>query len=228
MRKYTMKKSALAMALVAVFTVGCASKGSPPTPVKVENKLELKPDIKKAEAEFLEMSGTLQLQFSEDGDWVVIKSSGTAPINFNHPQGREDAFMLATMRAKRTLIEFLTNDVKSGKVAENVTKTAMRDMVTNKNTEDRRRDSKKENDSLFGSDNDTTGGMYSEEDRQRASKIAQSVTETISDNSQFILKGAYVANRVVDRDTNMVSVTLLVSKKSMNVASQIRTQMNGF
>jgi len=228
MRKYTMKKSALAMALVAVFTVGCASKGSPPTPVKVENKLELKPDIKKAEAEFLEMSGTLQLQFSEDGDWVVIKSSGTAPINFNHPQGREDAFMLATMRAKRTLIEFLTNDVKSGKVAENVTKTAMRDMVTNKNTEDRRRDSKKENDSLFGSDNDTTGGMYSEEERKRASKIAQSVTETISDNSQFILKGAYVANRVVDRDTNMVSVTLLVSKKSMNVASQIRTQMNGF
>jgi hypothetical protein len=223
-----MKKSALAMALVAVFTVGCATKGSPPTPVKVENKLELKPDIKKAEAEFLEMSGTLQLQFSEEGDWVVIKSSGTAPINFNHPQGREDAFMLATMRAKRTLIEFLTNDVKSGKVAENVTKTAMRDMVTNKNTEDRRRDSKKENDSLFGSDNDTTGGMYSEEDRQRASKIAQSVTETISDNSQFILKGAYVANRVVDRDTNMVSVTLLVSKKSMNVASQIRTQMNGF
>jgi hypothetical protein len=223
-----MKKSALAMALVAVFTVGCATKGSPPTPVKVENKLELKPDIKKAEAEFLEMSGTLQLQFSEEGDWVVIKSSGTAPINFNHPQGREDAFMLATMRAKRTLIEFLTNDVKSGKVAENVTKTAMRDMVTNKNTEDRRRDSKKENDSLFGSDNDTTGGMYSEEDRQRASKIAQSVTETISDNSQFILKGAYVANRVVDRDTNMVSVTLLVSKKSMNVAAQIRTQMNGF
>jgi len=223
-----MKKSALAMALVAVFTVGCASKGSPPTPVKVENKLELKPDIKKAEAEFLEMSGTLQLQFSEDGDWVVIKSSGTAPINFNHPQGREDAFMLATMRAKRTLIEFLTNDVKSGKVAENVTKTAMRDMVTNKNTEDRRRDSKKENDSLFGSDNDATGGMYSEEERKRASKIAQSVTETISDNSQFILKGAYVANRVVDRDTNMVSVTLLVSKKSMNVASQIRTQMNGF
>jgi hypothetical protein len=132
------------------------------------------------------------------------------------------------MRAKRTLIEFLTNDVKSGKVAENVTKTAMRDIVTNKNTEDRRRDSKKENDSLFGSDNDTTGGMYSEEERKRASKIAQSVTETISDNSQFILKGAYVANRVVDRDTNMVSVTLLVSKKSMNVASQIRTQMNGF
>lgn len=228
MRNYTMKKSALAMALVAVFAAGCATKGSPPSPVVVENKLEMKPDIKKAEAEFLEMSGTLQLQFSEDGDWIAIKSSGTAPINFNHPQGREDAFMLATMRAKRTLVEFLTNDVKSGKVAENVTKTAMRDMVTNKNTEDRRRDSKKENDSLFGSDNDTTGGMYSEEDRNRASKIAQSVTETISDNSQFILKGAYVANRVVDRDTNIVSVTLLVSKKSMNVSAKIRTQMNGF
>jgi hypothetical protein len=223
-----MKKSVLAMALVAVFTVGCASKGSPPTPTKVENKLEQKPDIKKAEAEFLEVSGTLQLQFSEEGEWLVIKSSGTAPINFNHAQGREDAFMLATMRAKRNLVEFLTNDVKSGKVAENVTKTAMRDIVTNKNTEDRRRDTKKENDSLFGSDTDIEGGMYSEEERKRASKIAQSVTETISDNSQFILKGAYVAKREVNRDTNMVAVTIMVSKKSMNASAQVRTMMNGF
>lgn len=223
-----MKKSVLAMALVAVFTVGCASKGSPPSPTKVENKLELKPDLKKAEAEFLEVAGTVQLQFSEDGDWVAIKTSGTAPINFNHPQGREDAFMLATMRAKRNLVEFLTNDVKSGKVAENVTKTAMRDIVTNKNTEDRRRDSKKENDSLFGSDGEVEGGMYSEEERKRASKIAQSVTETISDNSQFILKGAYVAKREVDRDSNMVAVTIMVSKKSMNTAAQVRTMMNGF
>ena len=224
-----MKKSALAMALVAVFTVGCATKGSPPTPTKVENKLEQTPDIKKAEAEFLEATGTVQLQFSEDGDWLVIKTTGTAPVNFNHPQGREDAFMLATMRAKRNLVEFLTNDVKSGKVAENVTKTAMRDMVTNKNTEDRRRDSKKEdNTSLFGSEGDTTGGMYSEEDRQRASKIAQSVTETISDNSQFILKGAYVAKREVTRENNMVAVTIMVSKKSMNAAASIRTQMTGF
>ena len=213
---------------MAVFTVGCATKGSPPTPTKVENKLEQTPDIKKAEAEFLEATGTVQLQFSDAGEWLVIKTTGTAPINFNHPQGREDAFMLATMRAKRNLVEFLTNDVKSVKVAENVTKTAFTDLVTNKNTEDRRRDSKKESDSLFGGDGETTGGMYSEEDRKRASKIAQSVTETISDNSQFILRGAYVAKREVTRDNNMVAVTVLVSKKSMNAAAQVRTQMNGF
>ena len=222
-----MKLKLLTIAIVAALATGCAS--NKPEPVtKVQNKLEQKPDIKKAEAEFLEVSGTLQLQFSEDGDWVAIKTTGTAPINFNHPQGREDAFMLATMRAKRNLVEFLTNDVKSGKVAENVTKTAMRDIVSNKNTEDRRRDSKNDNDSLFGSDGDVTGGMYSEEERRRASKIAQSVTETISDNSQFILKGAYVANRTVDRDSNMVAVTIMVSKKSMNTAAQVRTMMNGF
>jgi hypothetical protein len=227
MDKRKMKLKLLTIAIVAALATGCAS--NKPEPVtKVQNKLEQKPDIKKAEAEFLEVSGTLQLQFSEDGDWVAIKTTGTAPINFNHPQGREDAFMLATMRAKRNLVEFLTNDVKSGKVAENVTKTAMRDIVSNKNTEDRRRDSKNDNDSLFGSDGDVTGGMYSEEERRRASKIAQSVTETISDNSQFILKGAYVANRTVDRDSNMVAVTIMVSKKSMNTAAQVRTMMNGF
>ncbi len=222
-----MKMKLLTVAILAALATGCASNKVEPV-TKVENKLEQTPDIKKAEAEFLEATGTVQLQFSEQGDWLVIKTTGTAPINFNHPQGREDAFMLATMRAKRNLVEFITNDVKSGKVAENVTKTAMRDFVKNENTEDRRRDSKKEDNSLFGSDGDITGGMYSIEERNRASRIAHSVTETISDNSQFILKGAYVAKREVTRENNMVAVTIMVSKKSMNAAASIRTQMNGF
>ena len=218
------------MAVVALFATGCSSFGNKaPAPVtKIENKLETKPDIKKAEAEFLETAGTVQLQFSEEGEWLLIKTSGTAPINFNHAQGREDAFLLATMRAKRNLVEFLNNDVKSGKAVENITKTALKDIVSSNSNENRKRNKDTKTDELFGSDTEVDNSQYSQEERNRANKISQSVTETINDNSQGILRGAYIANRSIDRESNMVSVTLMVSKKSINTAALIRTQMNGF
>ena len=225
-----MKKCIISVAVVALFATGCSSfRNTAPAPVtKIENKLETKPDIKKAEAEFLETAGTVQLQFSEEGDWLLIKTSGTAPINFNHSQGREDAFLLATMRAKRNLVEFLNNDVKSGKAVENVTKTALKDIVSSKSNENRKRNKDTKTDELFGSDTEVDNSQYSQEERNRANKISQSVTETINDNSQGILRGAYIANRNIDRESNMVSVTLMVSKKSINAAALVRTQMNGF
>jgi hypothetical protein len=225
-----MKKCIISMAVVALFATGCSSFGNKaPAPVtKIENKLETKPDIKKAEAEFLETAGTVQLQFSEEGEWLLIKTSGTAPINFNHAQGREDAFLLATMRAKRNLVEFLNNDVKSGKAVENITKTALKDIVSSNSNENRKRNKDTKTDELFGSDTEVDNSQYSQEERNRANKISQSVTETINDNSQGILRGAYIANRSIDRESNMVSVTLMVSKKSINTAALIRTQMNGF
>lgn len=224
-----MKHGIISMAVLALFVTGCASNKTAPAPVtKIENKLESKPDIKKAEAEFLETAGTVQLQFSEEGEWLLIKTSGTAPINFNHAQGREDAFLLATMRAKRNLVEFLNNDVKSGKAVENVTKTALKDIVSSNGSENRKRNKDTKTDELFGSDTEVDNSQYSQEERNRANKISQSVTETINDNSQGILRGAYIANRTVDRESNMVAVTMMVSKKSINAAALVRTQMNGF
>lgn len=216
-----MKMKLIAVAVLATIVTGCAS--NKPEPVtKVENKLEQKPDIKKAEAVFLEDNGTLQIQFSEEGEWLVIKTVGTAPINFNHAQGREDAFMLATMRAKRNLIEFMSNDVKSSKTAENIAKTSLRDIVTNSNSEMKNRAVDPDSE-----DAGVSGDMASDEQRRRANRIAQSVTESMSDNSQAILRGAFVAKREVSRENNMVAVTIQVSKKSINASANLRTMMNG-
>lgn len=223
-----MKRSLISMVVLTMLATGCSSfsgkKAEVPEPViKVENKLESKPDIKKAEAEFIEANGSLQLQFAEDGEWLVIKTMGTAPINFNHSQGHEDAFMLASMRAKRNLIEFLNNDIKSNKAVDNLTKTSLRDIVSTKNKEQRAPNAK-ESDEAEGAGIDT----FNEEDRRRANRISQTVSESIRDSSQSILKGAYIAKRTVDRETNMVSVTLMVSKKSINISNDVRKMMNGF
>jgi hypothetical protein len=224
-----MKRSLISLAVIAVFTTGCSSFGNkaPEPVVKVENKLEQKPEIKKAEAEFLESAGTVQLQFSEEGEWLVIKTVGTAPITFNHAQGREEAFMLATMRAKRNLVEFLNNDVKSGKASENISKSALQDLVTTKNNESMKKNKDTKSNDLFGSDSDVEGGQFSEEERKRASRISQSVTEKLTDNAQGIIKGAYISKREVDRESNMVSVQVTVSKKSINAATNVRLMMNG-
>jgi hypothetical protein len=233
-----MKRNIISLAVVAVFATGCSSMGAkkeeapkpvvkvvapvPEPVIKVENKLEQKPDIKKAEAEFVESNGSLQLQFSEEGDWVVIKTMGTAPINFNHSQGHEDAFMLASMRAKRNLIEFLNNDIKSNKAVDNLTKTSLRDIVSTKNKEQREPNAKEDDESGAGID------TFNEEDRRRANRISQTVSESIRDSSQGILKGAFIAKRAIDRETNMVTVTLMVSKKSINTSNDVRKMMNGF
>ena len=48
-----------------------------------------------------------------------------------------------------------------------------------------------------------------------------------TDNAQGIIKGAYISKREVDRDSNMVSVQVTVSKKSINAATNVRLMMNG-
>jgi hypothetical protein len=222
-----MKKSILTLAVLAIFATGCASNKAPEPVAKVENRLEQKPDIKKAEVEFLETAGTVQLQFSDEGEWLLIKTSGTAPINFNHAQGREDAFILATMRAKRNLIEFLQNDVKSGKVTENITKSVLKDIISSKTNEERKKNKDTKSDDLLGGDSEIDQNQYSQEDRTRANRLSQLVTETITDNANGILRGAFISKREVDRDSNMVSVTIQVSKKSINTAATVRTMMNG-
>ena len=217
-----MKRSLVALSVLAILA-GCSSTPKPPEPVvKVQNKLEQTPDIKKAEAEFLEANGSLQIQYGDDGQWIMIKTVGTAPVNFNHSQGKEDAFMLASMRAKRNLIEFLNNDVRSNKVTENVSRATLKDLVSSKNKEDRQSGGGLSDEEIEAKLNNASA-----EDRYRANKIAQSVTESIRDSSQFILKGAFISKREIDRESNLAAVTVQVSRKSINAASQVRNMMNG-
>lgn len=218
-----MKHTVIALAVIAAVGVsGCASNKVEPVS-KVENKLEMKPDIPKSEATFLTESGTVTLEFAEDGSWLVVKATATAPVNFNHSQGRDDAFTIATMRAKRNLAEFLNNDVKSDKVTESLTRTALRDIVKNENTESKNRKTLSD----FDEDTDTgpEGNQYSAEERRRASRIVTSVQESISDRTQAVLKGAYIADRKVNRENNLVSVTIQASRKSINAAGTIRSLM---
>ena len=93
------------------------------------NQLDAKLTLKKQEVNFLETYGKIKLEFDENvKGWITLESTGTAPLNFNQANSREEAFMLANMRAQRNLIEFLSSSIKSEKFTNSLSKVMLDDL----------------------------------------------------------------------------------------------------
>ena len=215
-------------ALAIIFATGCTTFSEKETVTQIDNPLEAKPEIKQQEVVFLEDNGKITLEFDETGaEWLVIESTATSPVNFNHANSREEAFLVATMRARAGIVEFLNNSVKTEKFVENVSKTILNDNLTNGSSDDTVPVTETD---IFGdqvTENQLVNKVANVEERNRATKVAQSVKQTINESSNGILKGAVVSKRVINADVNMVSVTVRASKKSINAAHVIRAQMDG-
>lgn len=212
----------------AIALSGCSMFQTEPTVAQIDNPLEATPDIKAQEVAFLEENGKITLEFDETGaEWLVIESTGTSPINFNHANSREEAFLVATMRARASLVEFLNNSVKTEKFTEHVSKTILNDNVVNGKQDDTQPVTETD---VFGDEstsNQLVATVANVEERKRATKVAQQVRHTINESSNGILKGAVVSDRNVDIDIQMVAVTVRVSKKTINAAHTIRAHMDG-
>ena len=219
-----MKHALLYVAILGLIA-GCSTPKESLRVIDKSSALELKPNISKAEASFVEENGTLVLEFDEDGNWIKIKTSGTSPIEFNHSNAREQAFTVAQLRAKRTLIEFMTNEIKSQKTVTNFSDVVLRDILKDKNTTSSNPKSSGSSEDLDNVQSNTETNQESIENRNRANKVALSVREQINDNSTGILKGVYVSKRTLDRESNQVSVEVSVSRKTINTAFQVRSLM---
>lgn len=208
-------KSLIPSILVAFVLVGCASTS------KQSESSYMDQPVKTADAEFLEANGPLKLTFDEKGRWVDIETSATAPLPFDAAEGREVAFKIATMRAKRNLVEFLGNDLKSSKSLKTISKSYLKSIGQTEAS----------NLSGYAETEDESDGavtnQQTKELRQKANTIATTLRENIEDNAQAILKGVFVSTRKVARDGSHVSVSIRVSRQSMFVAESVRNQMMG-
>ena len=167
--------------------------------------------------EFLEANGPLTLTFDDKGNWLTIKSTATAPLVNNAPEGVEIAFKTAAMRAKRNLTEFMSNDVKSTKSVQTISKSYLKNIAQVDSN----------NESSTGGDDDdaANNSQATKESRQKANTIAQTVRERIDDNSQAILKGVQVTERKISKEQQHVSVTIVVTQQSIRGAEQVRRAM---
>ena len=208
-------KSLIASSIVAFVLVGCVSTS------KQSESSYMDQPVKIADAEFLETNGPLKLTFDEKGSWVDIETSATAPLSFDAAEGREVAFKIATMRAKRNLVEFLGNDLRSSKSLKTISKSYLKNIgQTEANNLSGNVDSEDESDGAVNQ-------QRTKELRQKANTIATTVRENIDDNAQAILKGVFISARKVARDGSHVSVSIRASRQSMSVAESIRRQMMG-
>lgn len=176
-----MKKVILA---VAVLTLSACSS------------VKLTSDVTDEAAKFTQDFGKVEVTFNDKGEWIELKSSATSAVPIDVDAGLEQGMNVATMRAKRNIVEFINQDLKSTKTTDTITKA----LAKNVSSED-------------------------ENSKQRAANIASEITEKISIQADGILRGVYITDRKLSSDKRYVVVTVQVDKRSMNAARQVRMAM---
>ena len=149
--------------------------------------------LSKDAVKYTQEFGKVEVTFTDKGDWESLKSTATAAIPLSDTAALEQAMNLATMRAKRNIVEFMQTDLQSSKAAETITNALAKDVSAD--------------------DNKT---------RERAGNIATKIQEKIAVEANGIVKGVYIVDRKISSDKSMAVVTVEVSKKSMRAAQQVR------
>lgn len=207
---------ALVVPIVALVLAACSFTGGkqPPSP-------DVAPRL--AESALQESGGALHLTFDAQGNWVKITSEGTASLNKDTPSGRETALMIATMRAKRMLTEFLRNDVQSTKTLTRVARSYAQVFLSEDSESPEASASHRDSGTMDDLDIEDTG-TRSERARQ-AERFASIVTERVQDNSAAILRGAYVSHRAFG--DGQVLVGLTTTRESIEAAHHVSRAMRG-
>ena len=176
-----MKKVILVAAMAAVLSA-CSSMKS----------VDLDP-VSKDAVKYTQEFGKVEVTFNDKGEWESLKSTGTSAIPLSDNAALEQAMNVATMRAKRNIVEFIQTDLQSSKSHEAITNALAKDVSADDN-----------------------------KSRERAGNIATKIQEKITTQADGLLKGVYITDRKISGDKTMAVVTVTVDKRSMRAAQQVR------
>lgn len=176
-----MKKLILVAAMAAVLSACSTTK-----------TVDLDP-VSKDAVKYTQEFGKVEVTFNDKGEWESLKSTGTSAIPLSDNAALEQAMNVATMRAKRNIVEFIQTDLQSSKSHEAITNALAKDVSSD--------DAKA---------------------RERAGNIATKIQEKISVQADGLLKGVYITDRKISGDKTMAVVTVTVDKRSMRAAQQVR------
>ena len=160
--------------------------------------------------------GGIRLTFDAEGNWLRITSLGSAELTDDSPACKESAFMIASMRAKRALAEFLNNDLKSKQSLERIVRTYRRFIHDS--------DSQETDSSADEAEGEGDKHLRTGRERQ-AHRQASVLTERISSNSAAILRGVLLNQQHVQGDQLVVELT--ISRTSLGAARSLSRMMSG-
>lgn len=216
-------KNLIILIVVSVFLTACGSISTK----KIENEADSqanKPNMisEKSDRRLIaaelpvgDTNAMLSLAFDESGQWARTTTQGAAEVaeeSIESSSAIESAYMIATLRAKRVLAEFLSTDVRSTRTLKRIEKTIVKG--------DQRRKGNTDLNSI-----DEMEGTLEEESQKNvhAERLASVLTERITDQTSAILRGAHITQRF--QRGNTVVVELAVSRESIDSARDISKRM---
>lgn len=158
----------------------------------VKPKEEITADAVKYSRDF----GKVEVTFTNRGEWESITSTASSFVPMAHDGALEQGMNVATMRAKRNIVEFMKSDLRSKKTTDTITKA----MAKNSSEDD-------------------------VDAKQKAEEIATEIVEKITVEGNGIVRGAYVTKREVTDDAKNVSVTVTITKESLQSANYLHKVM---
>lgn len=215
----------------AMLVVGCNSANVRPTDPKAD---AIKP--KPVSAVFNRPTGNTQLEFNDDGTFVGLSVKASAPIAGNNAFSVEQATMVATLRAKRNIAEFLTtqlNTTRTLKVLSHTVQRSLENTTNGMNDNEGTVVSDKEFDLNGDPVPDAEGGNGIPRDRTvtdrnnaNSEKIAQTVKENITTNGQALLRGIVITDEKIDPASRTVTVTARATVGTIEGAHKLRRLMD--
>lgn len=146
-------------------------------------------------AEFL--GGSLKMTYDKkSGEVKMIESMATAKVVSTLPGAVEESFTVATMRARKQIVEFMKTEVESENFSEVIFDTLQKSEAADK-----------------------------EQTKSVNQNITQAVKQNIRQKSNGILKGTFVAEKVYDDSTKTVRVIVRSSDEDVQVAKRVTRMM---
>lgn len=154
-----------------------------------------KKDERNVKSEFF--GGDIKVTYTFSGDFESIASSGTGKVTSNAPDAVEKAYIVATLRARKQIADFMKAEVESEKFKQTV----------------------------YESLQEAEEEFKASSAAVTKDKIASNLQENIKQKSAAILRGTYVESKEFDKGTSTVKVVVKSSVKDIETAKNLSRLM---
>lgn len=201
--------------LLALMLLGCTGPSARLQPPSSPLTEQGEQSDAKAESAFQASSGTLTLVFDAQGHWIRLSARGQAGLADDSPATRESALMIATLRAKRALAEFLSSQVRSESTVRRIARRHARNLQS----------AEQHGDDLIADEEAQPSGEGGPRNakQEEAHRVASALVEHIQESSAAILKGVHVTHRVFEHGQVVVEVS--ASRQSIAASRQVSKAM---
>lgn len=142
------------------------------------------------------MGGSIKITYKINGELDTLTSSGTAKVTSTLPSAVEEAYLVATLQARKQIVEFMKVEVENSNFIKAVAESLQEGVNVNGTP-----------------------------DNKVTSKIATELQDNIRQQSKAILTGTFVSDKSYDPATRTVKVVIKTGPEDAAIAKAVYRMM---